>query len=115
VETYLKRKNINYTWQKKFDDCKNINKLPFDFFLPDYNTIVEFDGVQHFEPVKKFGGEEHFKRIKKHDEIKNNYCKDNNINLIRLTNEDLTNNIIEWGLDIELSRIKAEINMNCDN
>ena len=112
VETYLKKKNINYVWQKKFDHCKNINHLPFDFFLPDYNTIVEFDGIQHHKAVKRFGGEEGLTKTKKHDEIKNNYCKNNNISIIRLTNDDLINNVIEWELDIELSRIKAEINMN---
>ena len=107
IKTYLIRKNINYIWQKKFDDCKNINKLPFDFFLPDYNTIVEFDGVQHYKAVKKFGGEEGLIKRKKHDEIKNNYCKDNNINIIRITNNDYLNNIMEWELDIELSRINS--------
>ena len=40
--------------------CKNIKTLPFDFYLPDYNTCIEFHGVQHYKPIPYFGGEENF-------------------------------------------------------
>ena len=80
----LKKLNIKYIRQKKFKDCKNKKELPFDFYLPYYNTCIEFDGRQHFEPVNDFGGEQEFFKIKNRDKIKNNYCKNNNINLIRI-------------------------------
>lgn len=58
--------------------------LPFDFYLYDKNIIIEYDGLHHFEPVKGWGGEEKFKITQENDEIKNTYCKNNNITLIRI-------------------------------
>lgn len=71
----------NFIHQYKFDDCKDKKCLPFDFYLPDYNLCIEFDGRQHYEP--RFG-EENFKQTQKHDKIKNQYCEDNNIDLLRI-------------------------------
>ena len=57
--------------------------LKFDFYIPSLNVCIEYDGEQHFEIA--FGkGEEGLKDRKRKDEIKNNYCKFNNINLIRI-------------------------------
>jgi hypothetical protein len=72
-----------------FDNCVNTKKgkycrpLRFDFYLPKLKTIIEFDGEQHFRPSKKFGGEK-FETTKENDNIKNEFCKKNNINLIRI-------------------------------
>src|ERR1035437_864386 len=104
---YLERKNIEFVWQKKFKNCKDKRQLPFDFYLPKYNLIIEFDGIQHYEITGKFG-KEGFEEIQKHDQIKNKYCQDNNINIIRLTYNDLSNSIIEWILDDELNNIDAK-------
>lgn len=63
--------------------------LPFDFYLPSYNIVIELDGEQHFKPVR-FGGISHkeaieqFKIRKLHDKIKNQFCKNNNIRLVRI-------------------------------
>lgn len=56
----------------------------FDFYLPKENTLIEHDGIQHFESIEYFGGDEAFKLIQEGDNTKNIYCKDNNINLIRI-------------------------------
>ena len=84
IENYLINNNINYIKEYKFDDCKNVRKLPFDFFLPNKNLLIEFDGIQHFKAVDFFGGEEGFKILKQNDHIKNEYCLKNNIRLIRI-------------------------------
>lgn len=84
IKGILEDNNIKFVPQKRFNDCKNVLPLPFDFYLPDYNTLIEFDGIQHFKPIEYFGGEEEFKRRQNNDAIKNKYCKDNKINLIRL-------------------------------
>lgn len=76
--------NIKYIAQKKFDDCYNIRALPFDFYLPEYNKCIEYDGEQHFKPKEFFGGEDSFQVRKKHDQIKNEYCKNNGISLLRI-------------------------------
>ena len=77
----LKEQNVIFEEQKKFDNCRDSRMLPFDFYLPNRKMIIEFDGRQHFEPVF---GEESFQATKKHDEIKNNFCTNNNINLVRI-------------------------------
>lgn len=58
--------------------------LTFDFYLPEHNICIEYDGEQHFKPIKIFGGNLYFKQIKYHDKIKTQYCKTNNIELIRI-------------------------------
>ena len=60
------------------------NQLPFDFYLPKYNSCIEFDGIQHYEPVEHFGGQESYDYTVKHDKIKNEYCKNNGILLLRI-------------------------------
>ena len=84
IMNFLIKNNIKYEHQKKFDDCLNIRKLPFDFYLPDYNILIEYDGIQHFEPVDQFGGEEAFKNLKIRDKIKDEYCYEKNIRILRI-------------------------------
>ena len=84
IVKYLDKNEISYYRQHKFKDCKNIFQLPFDFYLPKYRTAIEFDGKQHYQPVDHFGGLESYNRLKINDKIKNDYCEDNYINLIRI-------------------------------
>ena len=88
ISNYLKSKSIEYIRQKKYDDCVFINKLPFDFFIPKFNLIIEYDGIQHFIPIKQFGGEHEFSKTKIKDNIKNQYCINNNINIVRISYKD---------------------------
>ena len=81
---------------KTFKDCKDINVLPFDCYLTDFNTIVEYDGEQHFYPIKHGSQTEEdaiekLKYTQKHDEIKNEYCNKNGINLIRIPYTEFEN------------------------
>ena len=84
VENILIDKNIDYKIQYHFDKCRNKNTLPFDFYLPDKNMCIEYDGIQHFEPSEYFGGEKSFIQRKENDKIKSKYCIDNNIDLLRI-------------------------------
>ena len=70
--------------QYSFIDCKNNIALRFDFYLPEHNTCIEYDGIQHFKPIKFFNGKAGLLKTIKHDQIKNRYCQNNNINLIRI-------------------------------
>ena len=86
---------------KKFlDDCLIKNKTEykiyvdghcyrFDFYLPDYNLFIEYDGEQHYRPVRFHGNDlsttqAEFEEQQKRDKIKNKYCEDNNIHLLRI-------------------------------
>lgn len=92
IEESLNVSGIRFIPQHVFDDCKlSWKPMPFDFFLPDLNTVVEFDGEQHFRAVDHFGGQEEFERLQKRDRFKTDYCKRNNINLIRIPYTEINN------------------------
>ena len=84
IKTLLNNLNIKYIHQYYFDECRVRRKLPFDFYLPDYNCCIEFDGRQHYEIVYAFGGLDGFIETKIRDTVKTEYCKNNNIKLIRI-------------------------------
>lgn len=84
IRGLLDELNIKYILQHKFDDCVYKKILKFDFYFPEINTCLEYDGKQHFEPVKYFGGEETFEKIKIRDKTKNEYCIKNSISMIRI-------------------------------
>ena len=95
ISQLLRENNISFSQQVTFNDLKDLNLLKFDFaILNSENQIIkliEFDGEQHFKPIVYWGGEEKFKIVQKHDEMKNQYCKDNNIKLLRISKiEDIT-------------------------
>jgi very-short-patch-repair endonuclease len=78
--------NIKYFYNNSLPGCKYKSKsLRFDFYLPDYKTCIEYDGEQHFKPIKRFGGEDRYKISLERDNIKNIWCKENLINLIRIS------------------------------
>jgi hypothetical protein len=81
---YLNENNIEFIEEKTFIDCVNKKKLPFDFYLPHKNILIEFDGKQHYEPIKYFGGDISFEYRKINDMIKTDYAIKNNIKLIRI-------------------------------
>lgn len=89
ISNYLQRNNIEFIPQHTFENCKDINCLPFDFYIPSINTCIEYDGEQHFREVEYFRYSLEY--IQGHDEIKNNYCKNNNIELIRIPYTEFDN------------------------
>ncbi len=88
VAKWLNDSNKEYIQEYKFKDCKNILPLPFDFYLPNYNLLIEYDGEGHYEPFRFSKNKQKmldkFNQQKKHDNIKNTYCKINNIKLLRI-------------------------------
>lgn len=89
----LDKYNIRYTPQKTFDDCKDKILLRFDFYTVINNNeyCIETDGNQHDIPIPKFGGLKYLEDIQRKDSIKNEYCKKNNIKLIRIKEKDFKN------------------------
>ena len=86
IREYLQYNKIDFKEQYRIKECKNIRPLPFDFALfekDNLKCLIEYDGSQHY--YKKFGSsDEEFIRIKNNDRIKNEFCRDNNILLIRI-------------------------------
>ena len=86
THAWLKRHNVEFVYQHRFPDCvsSTSRQLPFDFWLPASNVLVEVDGEQHHKPNRLFNRTMSFERIQKHDSIKNDYAARNGITLIRL-------------------------------
>lgn len=90
IAKWLDKHEVLYETQKRFEDCKDNRYLPFDFYLCDKNICIEYDGEQHYKSVDFFGGDNAFILRQKHDRIKNEYCKRNNIELVRIAyNENI--------------------------
>lgn len=81
IKNYLDENNISYIQEKTFKTCKDKKLLPFDFYLEEYDLLIEYDGEQHF---KSCFGDDNFFICKKHDEMKNKWCKENKKDLLRI-------------------------------
>lgn len=82
IKLLLDKWGYDYKQQYKFTDCRDKRLLSFDFYLAKHNTCIEYDGKQHFDEVWK--GKNNFAITVKHDQIKNQYCRQNKIHLIRI-------------------------------
>ena len=96
IKEYLEKSNIKFYMQFRFNDCRNIISLPFDFYLPNYNICIEYDGEGHYKPINRgsisdLEAQKMLDGIKNRDNIKTEYCKNNNINLIRIPYWDFNN------------------------
>ena len=113
ISDFLKNNSINFIQEYTFKDCRDENPLPFDFYLPDYNCIIEYDGEQHYIPVI-FSSSQKYDPIKRleytqlHDKIKNKYCLDHNISLYRISYKDN----LSISLENIISKLKATIPTN---
>lgn len=109
----LKYKN-NYVYfipQKEFDGLLGLGGglLSYDFYIPKYNILVEFQGVQHEKYVKGFHKSKYeFRKQQEHDRRKREYAENNNIRLLEIWYKDI--NKIEQILTKELNlKIKGGI------
>lgn len=91
IWNWLKSHTIKFEFQKRFQDCRDKNTLPFDFYIPKYNLCIEFQGSQHYDPgfyIRKKKslkeGIEKYTIQKKHDEMKKIFCMQNNINFLEI-------------------------------
>lgn len=85
IENFLINKNINFISQKRFSNCKLKRELPFDFYLPDYNLLIEYNGEQHYNYGTLFNNTfDDFLKLKHRDWLKRKFAKDNNIKLLTI-------------------------------
>jgi len=90
IEKYLIKNNIEYIREKRFRYCvnpKTNKKLPFDFYLPQLNLVIEYHGEQHYKKMgdyfeKRAGG---LKGRQYRDKIKEKFCIVNNISYIQIS------------------------------
>lgn len=116
IYDYLKVNNIIFIREYKFKGCKNKKSLPFDFAIFNDNNLyclIEYDGEFHYKSIEIFGGEDRLEYLQQNDQIKNKYCQDNNIKLIRIPYWDFDN--IEEILDKELHNFTKKEQQNIEN
>lgn len=94
IAKILDKYHIAYEYPKKFEDLRAKRLLHYDFYLPEYNVLIEYQGKQHYESVNYFGGEKRFKYQQKHDQMKRNYARKHGYKLIEIpytinTEEDI--------------------------
>lgn len=93
ISLYLNNKQIRFEPQKKFDTCRNKKPLPFDFYLPDYNTIIEFNGKQHYEIGTRSKSYEknlrEFEQIKIRDAIKKQWAIENGYRFLEIRYDEI--------------------------
>lgn len=91
IENLLKTNGINYAKEYTFSDLKDKKKLRFDFAIFDTNNklshLIEFDGRQHNNDYIPWNDKETLAERQKRDKMKDEYCKEHNILLIRIPYE----------------------------
>jgi len=100
IYRFLLERDIEFETQKRFPECKDITYLPFDFYLPSFNLLIEFQGIQHIRGFR--GDKEDAKKIAKRDAIKKSFALDNKYEFLEI-----------WSVaDIEIEILKKlnEIN-----
>ena len=100
IMNYLNKNNIKYESQKKFNSLKDKQPLSYDFYLPGYNILIEYQGIQHFESVS-FNGKDYTDLDKQqhHDRLKQRFAKENGYRLLRPTYKTNTQEKINKYLD----------------
>lgn len=109
IEYILKSIGLSYQKQYTFEDCINPltnRKLKFDFYISDFNTCIEYDGEQHFfyRDTSDWNTKENFEKTVYRDNIKNLYCQNKNIGLIRIPYTEYENITEKYILDYLLQK-----------
>ncbi len=92
IRNYLKEKNMLFEEQKKF---KELGRLSYDFYLPNKNLLIEYQGIQHYEPREHFGGEKTFIIQQENDKLKKEFAKKHNISLLEISYKENVNDLLD--------------------
>lgn len=109
IRTFLDRHQISYVRQYRIDECRHKHALPFDFAIIDNEgnliRLIEFDGEQHFKRFRWEKDDTELNLRKHRDKIKDEYCKKNGIELIRIKYTDYDNieTILEEALGLVIA------------
>ncbi len=102
IEKYLNSRDIKFEPQKKFSDLVYKRNLSYDFYLPELNILIEYNGAQHYMPIESFGGKEAYEQQVIKDNIKRKYANENGYNLIEVKYTEKYYNTIAKYLDKKL-------------
>lgn len=88
VRVILEENGIQFNEQKTFPWLKGNYGWPlkYDFYIPEQNTAIECQGLQHFQPSEFFGGDTAFKEILERDSVKRKLSKEHGVKLLYFSN-----------------------------
>jgi len=96
VESLVNEKQVLRHYRPDF-----LEGLELDIFIPHLNLGIEYQGLQHFEPVSHWGGEEAFERTRERDIRKKHLCTLNNVRLVYFSyNEQITEELVKVRLGL---------------
>lgn len=84
ISEILNKNNINFVCEHKINGCVRIFPLRFDFYLPDYNLLIEYQGNQHYRANPRWGGEDALKKCQESDAYKKKFALDNNYDFLEI-------------------------------
>lgn len=105
IMAILSEHNIPFKFQHSFDDCRSVKDhvLRFDFFLPQHNLIIEYDGIHHFVPIEYKNSKKSaitaFNDMIMNDNIKNKYAEQRGITMIRIPYHS-NSNLVQYITDV---------------
>lgn len=88
IREFLESYDILFLQEHRIDNCRNSNTLPFDFFIPQSNLLIEYQGDIHYKIIDKWGGEDGLKQRQLHDKIKRDFALSNGYNFLEITYKD---------------------------
>lgn len=108
TNNWLTKSNIVYKRGAKYEGLCGIGGrlLSYDFYLQNYNLLIECQGIQHEKPVEQFGGKRQLERQQEHDRRKREYAKLHNIHLLEIWYYDINN--IEEIITNTLNNLKSK-------
>ena len=106
VKAWLDNLGIPYIRQFTFDIRRIRTSLRYDFYLPEANACIEYDGRQHTIAIDHFGGEEGLKETQRRDRQKDEDCKAVNIMLVRVSHQDFKEGSLESKLQSNIFNVK---------
>lgn len=111
VICFLNKNHIKFELHKTFEDLLGIGngRLSYDFYLPQYNLLIECQGKQHYQQIEYFGGEEQFAIQQEHDRRKKEYVERQKINFLEIEYFDINN--IETRIQDKIFNI---LQLNCE-
>ncbi len=91
IKSILENENVRYQQEKIFTDLRN-GKMRFDFFLPELEILLEYDGAQHFQQIIKFHRiQQEFNHAKQNDRYKNSFALAHGYRLYRIPYWEMDN------------------------
>lgn len=86
IYTLLLQYDVQFVYQKRFDDLRHKSQLPIDFYLPAFDLAIEFHGRQHFSVSKSSMFRKDLAGMQRRDAIKRSYAKDKGIEFLEIFN-----------------------------